>query len=171
MTENTAPARCTEVEYNMARNAGLLVVTTADEVAIHKFAEAIRSTTATSVDRFAAATYPLLEWINHRGEREAVSVAELQREVRGLKTAKHLPDWIAIADRLPEDDTDVLLCMPDGSRLVGYRSFYDAGYWSPEPSGHYWYHGKDKPLDWDEPTHWMLIPQAPALATNPEQSA
>jgi hypothetical protein len=46
MTENTAPARCSEAEYSMARDAGLLVVTTADEAAIHKFAEAIRASQA-----------------------------------------------------------------------------------------------------------------------------
>ena len=43
MSENTTPARCTEAEWNAARAAGLLVVTTADEVALHKFAEAIRA--------------------------------------------------------------------------------------------------------------------------------
>lgn len=43
MSETTAPAACTEAEFNMARKAGWLVVTTADEVAVHKFAEAIRA--------------------------------------------------------------------------------------------------------------------------------
>lgn len=43
MAENTTPAKCTEQEYQAAREAGLLVVTTADEVAIHKFAEAMRA--------------------------------------------------------------------------------------------------------------------------------
>lgn len=42
MAENTQPARCTEAEFKAAREAGLMVFTTADEVAIHKFAEAIR---------------------------------------------------------------------------------------------------------------------------------
>lgn len=46
MTENTAPARCTEAEWELARDAGLPIFTTADEVAIHKFAEAIRAAIA-----------------------------------------------------------------------------------------------------------------------------
>jgi hypothetical protein len=33
---------CTEAEFHAARAAGLLVVTTADEAAIHAYAEAIR---------------------------------------------------------------------------------------------------------------------------------
>jgi len=43
MSESTAAAACTEAEFQAARGAGLLVATTADEAAIHKFAEAIRS--------------------------------------------------------------------------------------------------------------------------------
>lgn len=43
MAENTQPARCTEAEFKAAREAGLMVFTTADEVAIHKFAELIRA--------------------------------------------------------------------------------------------------------------------------------
>ena len=43
MSENTAKAACTEREWQLAREAGLPIFTTADEVAIHKFAEAIRA--------------------------------------------------------------------------------------------------------------------------------
>jgi hypothetical protein len=43
MSECTTPAQCSEQEYQMARAAGLLVVTVSDEIAIHKFAEAIRA--------------------------------------------------------------------------------------------------------------------------------
>lgn len=43
MSENTAPARCTEAEWRAARAAGLPFVTTYDEVSIHQFAEAIRA--------------------------------------------------------------------------------------------------------------------------------
>lgn len=41
MAENTAPAQCSEREFQAARDAGLLVVTTADEIAIRKFAQAM----------------------------------------------------------------------------------------------------------------------------------
>ncbi len=43
MSESTAPAACTEAEFQMARQAGLLVFSTADEIAIHLFAEAVRA--------------------------------------------------------------------------------------------------------------------------------
>lgn len=43
MSESTAPARCTETEFEAARAAGLLVVSVDDERAIHAFAEAIRA--------------------------------------------------------------------------------------------------------------------------------
>lgn len=46
MSENTAPARCSAAEWKMARDAGLSIFTTADEVAIHRFAEAIRAESA-----------------------------------------------------------------------------------------------------------------------------
>lgn len=42
MSENTAPAQCTQEEWDMARDAGLPIFTTADEVAISKFAMALR---------------------------------------------------------------------------------------------------------------------------------
>jgi hypothetical protein len=43
MAECTTSAKCTDAEYQAAREAGLLVVTVADEIAIHKFAEAMRA--------------------------------------------------------------------------------------------------------------------------------
>ena len=42
MAENTQSAKCSQSEYEAARRAGLLVFTTADEIAIHKFAKEIR---------------------------------------------------------------------------------------------------------------------------------
>lgn len=50
MSENLAKAACTEQEYQAARAAGLLVITTADEVAIHAFAEAIRAEQMAATD-------------------------------------------------------------------------------------------------------------------------
>lgn len=42
MAENTSAAACSDFEFKAARASGLLVLTTADERAIHAFAEAIR---------------------------------------------------------------------------------------------------------------------------------
>jgi len=43
MSECTTKAQCTDEEYQAARAAGLLVVTTEDERALHAFAESIRT--------------------------------------------------------------------------------------------------------------------------------
>lgn len=43
MSEALTKARCSQEEYEMARTAGILVVTTSDEIAVHQFAEAVRS--------------------------------------------------------------------------------------------------------------------------------
>lgn len=53
MTENLQSARCSEAEFTAAREAGILVFTTADEVAVHKFAQAIRK--QAYADGYAAA--------------------------------------------------------------------------------------------------------------------
>lgn len=42
MAECTTPAQLSESDYEAARAAGLLIVTVAEELRIHKFAEAIR---------------------------------------------------------------------------------------------------------------------------------
>jgi hypothetical protein len=41
MAENTTPAMCSEAVYQAARAAGVLIVTTGEEAAIQKFAEAM----------------------------------------------------------------------------------------------------------------------------------
>lgn len=41
MAENTTPAMCSEVVYEAARAAGLLIVTTGEEAAVQKFADAM----------------------------------------------------------------------------------------------------------------------------------
>jgi hypothetical protein len=56
MAENTAPAKCTDSEWRAAREAGLLFCdpgSTAQEIALHKFAQAMRA------EGYAAA----IEWI------------------------------------------------------------------------------------------------------------
>lgn len=41
MAENTTPAKCSEAVYEAARAAGLLIVTTSEEAAVQKFADAM----------------------------------------------------------------------------------------------------------------------------------
>jgi hypothetical protein len=41
MAENTTPAMCSEAVYEAACAAGLLIVTTSEEAAVQKFADAI----------------------------------------------------------------------------------------------------------------------------------
>lgn len=58
MSESTAAARCTKYEFRAARAAGLLVLTSDDEMAIHAFAESIRKKT---LDELAQAIPSRLE--------------------------------------------------------------------------------------------------------------
>jgi hypothetical protein len=54
----------------------------------NRLADLVSSAGATAphtIDRFLSARHPIFEWINHRGEREAVSANALQHEVRELK--------------------------------------------------------------------------------------
>ena len=55
MSETLAVAGCTEAEWKAAREAGLLVITTQEEVAIHKFAELIRAQERAALATGAAA--------------------------------------------------------------------------------------------------------------------
>lgn len=41
MSENTAQAKCSEAVYQAARAAGVLIVTTGEEAAVQRFAEAM----------------------------------------------------------------------------------------------------------------------------------
>lgn len=47
MSENMMAAQCSQDEYEMARDAGIFVATTRHEIAVHRFAEAVRSKHAT----------------------------------------------------------------------------------------------------------------------------
>lgn len=55
MSENTTQAACSQREWDLAREAGLPFFTTADERAIHAFAEAIRADDMTPTVRAALA--------------------------------------------------------------------------------------------------------------------
>jgi hypothetical protein len=58
MSESTQPAACTDDEFRLARAAGLLVVTTEDERAIHAFADSIRGSLPAREDRVAEQPNP-----------------------------------------------------------------------------------------------------------------
>jgi hypothetical protein len=69
MTENTSKAACSESDFIAARQAGLLVVTTEDELAVHRFAEVIRNEAyangyAAAVEFIATGSAPALSgWV------------------------------------------------------------------------------------------------------------
>jgi hypothetical protein len=77
MSECTTSAQCTNEEYEAARAAGLLIVTTEDERAIHAFAEAIRSAHETWEGLTAK------EWaqLYHALQEDALDIAKISRKV------------------------------------------------------------------------------------------
>ena len=78
MSENLKKAACTEQEYRMARQAGLLVVTTDDEIAVHRFAEMVRADAAPAFGDLVQGKEATLFWVDHSGEKQACSLRLVQ---------------------------------------------------------------------------------------------
>lgn len=75
-------------------------------------------------------------------------VLDLERQIDELRRLPKATEWIRTAERLPDDDTTVLMAMADGEVWVGYM---DEGAWryaSADPCG-------------VEVTHWADFPEHP----------
>ena len=98
MTENTAPARCTEAEYEHARTAGLLVVTTREEIAIHRFAESIRTDATRLLAEKEAelkGAYELLHQTEDRLIAKEAQVQALREDLKLIAESIHEnEDWL-----------------------------------------------------------------------------
>lgn len=84
-------------------------------------------------------------------------------EARAALSAPAIPTWISVEERLPEDETPVLILRRgelDLGELVwerpGFEDTYEAfRFWDrPNDDGQGW--------EWDEVTHWMPLPAGPA---------
>jgi hypothetical protein len=58
--------------------------------------------------------------------------------------------WISVKDRLPECDLTVLTWV-NGFHWLAYRDGTYGGYW----------HGMWETEEWEDPTHWMPLPNGP----------
>lgn len=85
MSENIKAAACTEQEWQMAREAGLPIFTTSDEVAIRKFANAVRSEEPAALQAFRHAINTKLEHAYFlAGRYELTDKAEFKEEAERL---------------------------------------------------------------------------------------
>ena len=60
-----------------------------------------------------------------------------------------MSDWIAVTDKLPDDDATVMIAMDDGEVWTGYMEYGEWRYVSGEP------------VAYASITHWMDFPEPP----------
>lgn len=189
MSENTTPAQCSEVVYEAARAAGLIIVTTGEEAAIQKFAAAIQAAAyadGRADEREAIAQLCAEEAANMRKEGEgcrdarydwmAQGAEALADTLRGINSASGTPadpvlaaGWMPIASA-PKDGTHILLSngvvVAQGwwehkEPYIRERRDIEGRYIDQDESD-----GFDGWLDCEggmlpEPTHWMPLPKHP----------
>lgn len=88
MAENLTSAQCSIAEYEAARAAGLLVVTTADERAIHAFATALLAEKVQRIERLEAANAALLDQMHHFAN------ADQRLWDEGMRDAESFKSWV-----------------------------------------------------------------------------
>ena len=73
--------------------------------------------------------------------------------------------WISVGDRLPEDETPVLIIF-NGEIVIGERRWDNPGFEDTYKAFWYWDDPTDDGQDWgrDEVTHWMPLPKPPMAA-------
>jgi hypothetical protein len=86
---------------------------------------------------------------------------------RIMKMARELvqsaaPRWISVDERLPADETPVLI-MLRGEIAIGELRWEHPSHEETYESFRYWDNPSDDGQDWQWPdvTHWMLLPAAP----------
>ena len=68
------------------------------------------------------------------------------------------PDWIPVTQRLPDDETELLVAFEDRSLGVAFAVFHHID----ENDGPKWTDGNGNELK--QPTHWMPLPAPPTDA-------
>ena len=69
--------------------------------------------------------------------------------IKAMKATNRMSRWIPVGERLPEEETDVLICNSKGQIEVSRGSTFDDGTWEWYTSG--WHYG--------EVIAWMPLPQ------------
>ena len=82
-----------------------------------------------------------------------------KKEIKDLKAS----EWISVKERLPDDNTPVLICFREGRFEVGglfwaYPSFEDS-----YTAFQYWdsFNNDGQDWEWNDITHWMPLPNTP----------
>jgi hypothetical protein len=68
-----------------------------------------------------------------------------------------MTDWIPVSERLPDDETLVLIALNDDDVWPGFRT------------GGTWRYVDAMPITVERVTHWMHMPPAPRAGENNEQ--
>lgn len=82
----------------------------------------------------------------------SVDYSELKMIVKSMPTIQPLPHWIPVTERLPEDDTVVLVCGKSGGIYTAIHNnskTWVRGWWKMNSKNHHC-----------NPTAWMPLPEA-----------
>lgn len=108
------------------------------------------------VDRIRAMCRNAIESAAHpssKPHREAMQALQKHTDALGAVMAQleqEAPKWIPVAEKLPDDDTLVLLALNDDEAWPGYRD------------GDIWRYVDAMPIENERVTHWMKMPAVPA---------
>lgn len=105
-----------------------------------------------------------IEYFEAIFETEALGKTDIEAMNVAISALKEREEramnWISVKERLPEEETDVLLCFEDGTMIVGfYLVLFDETIWNAI-----------KDIEWYSeceatPTHWMPLPELPKEET------
>ena len=90
-------------------------------------------------------------------------INDLRRELANLIKEVNTT-WISVSDRLPDDETPVIIVYRNNV-VVGERRWEHPAYYDNFASFWFWDSPTDEGQDWDRDkvTHWMSIPALPTI--------
>lgn len=99
-------------------------------------------------------------------QSEAADAKKWAMSERSQRMGLWRSEWISVRDRLPPVDEKVLYtCFMEGDGPIDYFTEVNAGYWDGKarnlpgnPAMKY-----DDSNDWEPCSHWMPLPETPAL--------
>ena len=101
----------------------------------------------------------ILDWMGRHDvvlrEQAFTTLLQMMLELEGRRTTPDREAWISVDDRLPDDDSVVLISLwaygkPDGERVIMIARFMNAEFLNEETGEEVY-----------RPTHWMPLPTAP----------